>query len=141
MKSHRPNGSRGTANLTRRPNDSKVYMTCWICRQPIQPISPYGGICAARIFTWTSTENTWSIMGGVIDEACQSVATLRSRQSTKWSACGVRRSVKCDGPIKAHLLVQVRVAVLNGELKMREKPIPRRFPTKDKYGDQVEHAA
>jgi hypothetical protein len=41
----------------------------------------------------------------------------------------------------AHRLVQVRVAVLNGELTMREKPIPRRFPTKDKYGDKVEHAA
>jgi len=41
----------------------------------------------------------------------------------------------------AHLLVQVRVAVLNGALKMREKPIPRRFSSKENGGDQLKRAA
>jgi len=32
---------------------------------------------------------------------------------------------------KAQLQVQVHVAALNGELKMRDKPIPRRFSRKE----------
>ena len=41
----------------------------------------------------------------------------------------------------AHLLVQIRVAALNGELKVREQPIPRRFASKGKCDDQWERAA
>jgi hypothetical protein len=41
----------------------------------------------------------------------------------------------------AHLLVQVRVAALNGELKMQEEPIPRRFPMKEKCGERLGRVA
>jgi hypothetical protein len=41
----------------------------------------------------------------------------------------------------AHLLVQVRVAALYGELKSRERSIPRRSRVKEKYDGKLAHAS
>lgn len=71
------------------------------------------------------------ISSSIAESAVNQVVSLRcaKKRQMRWTDKG------------AHLLVQVRVAVLNGELTMREKPIPRRFPIKEKCVDQLEHAA
>ena len=68
------------------------------------------------------------ISSGIAESAVNEVVSLRCAKM-RWTDKG------------AYLLVQVRVAVLNGELKMREKPIPRRFPIKEKCAERMEKAA
>ena len=67
------------------------------------------------------------ISSSIAESAVNEVVSLRcaKKRQMRWTDKG------------AHLLVQVRVAVLNGEMKMREKPIPYRFPTKNKDAYQV----
>lgn len=62
------------------------------------------------------------ISSSIAESAVNEVVSLRcaKKRQMRWTNKG------------AHLLVQVRVAVLNGELKMREKPEPRRFTPEEK---------
>jgi hypothetical protein len=71
------------------------------------------------------------ISSSIAESAVNEVVSLRcaKKRQMRWTDEG------------AHLLVQVRVAALNGELKMREKPIPRRFSSKENCGDQLKRAA
>ncbi len=66
------------------------------------------------------------ISSSIAESAVNEVVSLRcaKKRQMRWTNKG------------AHLLVQVRVAVLNGELKMRESPEPRRFSTEQKLGDR-----
>jgi hypothetical protein len=54
----------------------------------------------------------------------------------KLTVCGVPKKWQMRW-IKqwAHLLFQVRVAVLNGERKMRDMPMPRRFHSERRRGE------
>jgi hypothetical protein len=71
------------------------------------------------------------ISSSIAESAVNEVVSLRcaKKRQMRWTDKG------------AHLLVQVRVAALNGELKMREEPIPRRFPIKEKCGERLERVA
>jgi len=71
------------------------------------------------------------ISSSIAESAVNEVVSMRcaKKRQMRWTDEG------------AHLLVQVRVAVLNGELKMREKPIPRRFSRRENGSDQLKCAA
>jgi hypothetical protein len=71
------------------------------------------------------------ISSSIAESAVNEVVSLRcaKKRQMRWTDEG------------AHLLVQVRVAALNGDLKMRHKPIPRRFPSKQKCDVQLQRAA
>ena len=62
------------------------------------------------------------ISSSIAESAVNEVVSLRcaKKRQMRWTDKG------------AHLLVQVRVSVLNGELKMREMPEPRRFAPNEK---------
>src|SRR5437899_8108716 len=62
------------------------------------------------------------ISSSIAESAVNEVVSLRcaKKRQMRWTDKG------------AHLLVQVRVSVLNGELKMREMPEPRRFAPSEK---------
>lgn len=62
------------------------------------------------------------ISSSIAESAVNEVVSLRcaKKRQMRWTNKG------------AHLLVQVRVAVLNGDLKMREMPEPRRTRAKQK---------
>ena len=62
------------------------------------------------------------ISSSIAESAVNEVVSLRcaKKRQMRWTDKG------------AHLLVQVRVAVLNGELKIREMPDPRRFAPEKK---------
>ena len=64
------------------------------------------------------------ISSSIAESAVNEVVSLRcaKKRQMRWTNQG------------AHLLVQVRVAVLNGELKMRDKPKPRRFHCEHRHG-------
>ncbi len=63
-----------------------------------------------------------AISSSIAESAVNEVVSLRcaKKRQMRWTDKG------------AHLLVQVRVAVLNGELKMRDMPEPRRFDADEK---------
>jgi hypothetical protein len=71
------------------------------------------------------------ISSSIAESAVNEVVSLRcaKKRQMRWTNKG------------AHLLVQVRVAVLNGELKMREMPEPRRFGTELKRDDRDQRVA
>jgi hypothetical protein len=71
------------------------------------------------------------ISSSIAESAVNEVVSLRcaKKRQMRWTDEG------------AHLLVQVLVAALNGELKMRDKPIPRRFSSKEKCGERLKCAA
>lgn len=63
-----------------------------------------------------------AISSSIAESAVNEVVSLRcaKKRQMRWTDKG------------AHLIVQFRVAVLNGELKMREMPEPRRFDADEK---------
>jgi len=65
------------------------------------------------------------ISSSIAESAVNEVVSLRcaKKRQMRWTNKG------------AHLLIQVRVAVLNGELKMRDLPIPLQSRTKQKSGE------
>jgi hypothetical protein len=65
------------------------------------------------------------ISSSIAESAVNEVVSLRcaKKRQMRWTNQG------------AHLLVQVRVAVLNGELKMRDEPKPRRFNCEHRRGE------
>jgi len=67
----------------------------------------------------------------IAESAVNEVVSLRcaKKRQMRWTNKG------------AHLLVQVRVAVLNGDLKMREMPEPRRTRAKQKPDDRYQRLA
>ncbi|MEB0013945.1 ISKra4 family transposase [Glaciimonas sp. Gout2] len=71
------------------------------------------------------------ISSSIAESAVNEVVSLRSakKRQMRWTNKG------------AHLLVQVRIAVLNGELKMREMPEPRRFTSEEKSSVRFERFA
>jgi hypothetical protein len=71
------------------------------------------------------------ISSSIAESAVNEVVSLRcaKKRQMRWTNKG------------AHLLVQVRVAVLNGELEMREIPEPRRFPAERKRDDHYQRVA
>jgi hypothetical protein len=70
-------------------------------------------------------------ISSIAESAVNEVVSLRcaKKRQMRWTNKG------------AHLLVQVRVAVLNGDLKMREMPVPRRFPAGRKPDDRGQRVA
>ena len=68
------------------------------------------------------------ISSSIAESAVNEVVSLRcaKKRQMRWTDKG------------AHLLVQVRVAVLTGELKMRERPKPRRFSEDEKRDDRCQ---
>jgi hypothetical protein len=62
------------------------------------------------------------ISSSIAESAVNEVVSLRcaKKRQMRWTSKG------------AHLLVEVRVAVLNGDLKMREMPEPLQFSTERK---------
>src|SRR5471030_2084876 len=71
------------------------------------------------------------ISSSIAESAVNEVVSLRcaKNRQMRWTNKG------------AHLLVQVRVAVLNGDLKMREMPEPRRTRAKQKPDDRYQRLA
>lgn len=71
------------------------------------------------------------ISSSIAESAVNEVVSLRcaKKRQMRWTDEG------------AHLLVQVRVAALNGELKMRDNPMPRRFTGKGTCDEQSKRAA
>jgi hypothetical protein len=67
----------------------------------------------------------------IAESAVNEVVSLRcaKKQQMRWTNKG------------AHLLVQVRVAVLNGDLKMREMPKPLQFPVEQKRDYRCQRVA
>lgn len=65
------------------------------------------------------------ISSSIAESAVNEVVSLRcaKKRQMRWTNQG------------AHLLVQVRVAVLNGDLKMRDMPKPRRFHSERRRGE------
>lgn len=65
------------------------------------------------------------ISSSIAESAVNEVVSLRctKKRQMRWTNKG------------AHLLIQVRVAVLNGELEMRDLPLPLRSQTKQKSGE------
>ena len=70
------------------------------------------------------------ISSSIAESAVNEVVSLRcaKKRQMRWTAEG------------AHLLSQVRVTALNGELKMRDKPLPRRFSSREKCGKRLQCA-
>ena len=71
------------------------------------------------------------ISSSIAESAVNEVVSLRcaKKRQMRWTDKG------------AHLLVQVRVAAINGDLKMRDKPEPRRFASEQKRDDRRQRAA
>ena len=71
------------------------------------------------------------ISSSIAESAVNEVVSLRcaKKRQMRWTNQG------------AHLLVQVRVAVLNGDLRMREIPKPRRFSVECKPDDDRQRIA
>ena len=71
------------------------------------------------------------ISSSIAESAVNEVVSLRcaKKRQMRWTNKG------------AHLLVQVRVALLNGDLKMREMPEPRRTRAKQKPDDRYQRLA
>jgi hypothetical protein len=71
------------------------------------------------------------ISSSIAESAVNEVVSLRcaKKRQMRWTNKG------------AHLLVQVRVAVLNGELKMRDMPDRRRPLTEEKRDDHCQCVA
>jgi hypothetical protein len=68
------------------------------------------------------------ISSSIAESAVNEVVSLRcaKKRQMRWTNQG------------AHLLIQVRVAVLNGDLKMREIPKPRRFHSERRRGEDCQ---
>jgi len=71
------------------------------------------------------------ISSSIAESAVNEVVSLRcaKKRQMRWTNKG------------AHLLVQVRVAVLNGDLKMREMPEPPQFSAERKRDDRCQRVA
>jgi hypothetical protein len=71
------------------------------------------------------------ISSSIAESAVNEVVSLRcaKKRQMRWTNKG------------AHLLVQVRVAVLNGDLNMREMPKPLQFPVEQKRDDRCQRVA
>lgn len=71
------------------------------------------------------------ISSSIAESAVNEVVSLRfaKKRQMRWTNKG------------AHLLVQVRVAVLNGDLEMREMPEPLQFYAERKRDDRGQYVA
>ena len=71
------------------------------------------------------------ISSSIAESAVNEVVSLRcaKKRQMRWTNKG------------AHLLVQVRVAVLNGDLNMRGMPKPLQFPVEQKHDDRCQRVA
>jgi len=71
------------------------------------------------------------ISSSIAESAVNEVVSLRcaKKRQMRWTNKG------------AHLLVQVRVAVLNGDLNMREMPKPLQFSAEQKRDDRCQRVA
>src|SRR5712692_4710223 len=80
---------------------------------------------------WLAISKRHATRSSIAESAVNEVVSLRcaKKRQMRWTNKG------------AHLLVQVRVAVLNGQLKMREMPEPRRFTPEEKSSVRCERFA